>query len=373
VIDAVRDLLPRIRAAADAIEAGRRLPLELVHAIADAGVFRLCVPRALGGMEAHPAAMVDTLETIATADGSAGWCAMIGATSAIVSGYLPDGVARAIYGDPGVVTGGVFAPRGNGSAGGRRLPGVGALAVRVGERALRVAHGRMPRPRRRTTARRACSLFPASDVQIVDTWNVAGLRGTGSHDMTVDGVVVPAERSVSFMEDRPRASGPYTRFPSSAFLAIGIAAVALGIARAAIDELVRLAREKSPQGSRRTLAERGVVQAHVAEAEALVRSARTFVDDAIARAWRAAESEGTIGAAERAALRLAATHATVSAAKATDLMYDAGGGTSVYATSPLQRCFRDVHVATQHAMVGGSTYELTGRLLLGLETDVSQL
>jgi indole-3-acetate monooxygenase len=372
VIAAVRELLPRIRAAADEVEAGRRLPRELVHALADAGVFRLCVPRALGGLEAHPHRLVEALEAVASADGSTGWCAMIGATSGIVSGWLAEPVARAIYGDPRVVTGGVFAPRGTAVPEGGAFRVSGRWPFASGSEhcawllgGCLVRDGGPPRAR--------MLLLPASDVRILDTWNVVGLRGTGSHDMLVEGALVPAERSVSLAEDRPRAAGPLYAFPVFGLLAVGIAAVALGIARAAIDELRRLAREKAPQGSRRTLAERGVLQAQVAEAEALVRAGRAFVDDAIARAWTAAETTGAIGTTERVCLRLAATHATTSAARATDLMYGAGGGTSVYVASPLQRSFRDVHVATQHAMVGASTYELAGRLFLGLDTDVSQL
>jgi alkylation response protein AidB-like acyl-CoA dehydrogenase len=210
-------------------------------------------------------------------------------------------------------------------------------------------------------------------VRILDTWHVAGLRGTGSHDMTVDDVVVPAERSVSIVDDRPRADGPLYAFPVFGLLAIGIAAVALGIARAAIDELVRLARAKTPEGSRRTLAERPAVQVDVAQAEALVGAARAHLDTAIDRAWEAATQRGAIALEDRARLRLAATHATASAARATDLAYGAGGGSAIYAASPLQRCFRDVHVATQHMMVAPPTWELAGRVLLGIDTDVSQL
>jgi alkylation response protein AidB-like acyl-CoA dehydrogenase len=372
VIDAVRALLPRIRAAADDIEARRRLPAELVGALADTAVFRLCVPRSLGGLEAHPATLVDTLSAIAEADGSAGWCAMIGATSAVVSGRLSEAVAREVYGDPHAVTGGVFAPRGTAVPEGDafRVSGRWPFASGVEHCAWLmggciVRDGGPPRAR--------MFLFPASDVRVVDTWTVAGLRGTGSHDMAVDGVRVPAGRSVSLMGDPPRERGPLYAFPVFGLLAIGIAAVALGIARGAIDDLVRLAREKAPEGSRRTLAERGVVQAQVAEAEALVRAGRAFVGDAVARAWAGAESEGAIGTTERAMLRLAATQATAGAARATDLMYAAAGGTAVYATCPLQRRFRDVHVATQHAMVAPATLELTGRILLGLDTDVSLL
>jgi alkylation response protein AidB-like acyl-CoA dehydrogenase len=116
-----------------------------------------------------------------------------------------------------------------------------------------------------------------------------------------------------------------------------------------------------------------MVQTQVSEAEALLRSGRAFLLEAVGDAWRAARADGVIGATERAAVRLAATHATRSAARAVDLMYDAGGGTSVYRTSVLQRCFRDVHVATQHMMVAPATFELTGRVLLGLDADVTQL
>jgi alkylation response protein AidB-like acyl-CoA dehydrogenase len=374
VIDAVRPLLERIRAAADAIEAERRLPLELVDGLADAGVFRACVPRGLGGAELHPSALVDVLAAVAAADGSAGWCAMIGATSGVVAAYLDDAVAREIYAsDPRIVTGGVFAPLGTAVAerGGYRVTGRWPFASGCEHCAwlmggCLVRDGDMP-PQARMM------LFPASAVRVIDTWTVAGLRGTGSHDIAVDGVFVPADHAVSLATDRPRSRGPLYAFPVFGLLAVGIAAVALGIARAAIDELVRLAAEKTPQGSRRRLGERSVVQAEVARAEALVRAGRAFLDDAIARAWQAAEASGAIPTHDRAVLRLAATHATMNAARATDLAYTAGGGTSVYATSPLQRCFRDVRVATQHAMVGGSTLELAGRLFLGLDTDVALL
>ena len=372
MLDAVRALVPRIRAAADATEAERRVPRDLVDALIDTGVFRLCVPRALGGVEAHPRVLTDVLATIAAADGSTGWCAMIGATSGLVSAYLPEPIAREIYADPRAVTGGVYAPCGSAVPTGDAFRVSGRWPFASGsQHCTWLMGGAVVRDDGPPRAR--MMLFPAADVRIVDTWYVSGLRGTGSHDMTVDDVLVPAVRSVSLTDDRPRVPGALYAFPAFGLLALGIAAVALGIARAAIDELVRLAGAKRPQSSRRTLAERGVVQAEVGRAEALVRSGRAFLDDAIDRAWVRAETDGAIGTAERVGLRLAATHATDSAARATDLVYNAGGGTSVYAASPLQRCFRDVHVATQHAMVGGATWELAGRILFGLDTDTSQL
>ena len=349
--------------------------------LAEAGIFRLCVPRSLGGVEADPATMIRVIETLARADGAAGWSAMIGATSGVASGYLPDDAAREIYGSsPDVISGGAFAPHGKAvvSDGGYRVTGrwpfasgcehctwlMGGSIIVEGERPRLLPNG-MPDSR--------LMLFPATAARVIDTWTVAGLRGTGSHDITVEDLFVPAAHTFSLVTDRPRARGPLYAFPVFGLLALGIAAVALGVARAAIDELTRLAGGKTPTGSQRRLAERPTVQAQVAEAEGVLGAARAFVFESVGAAWERAQSDGAIDVTTRARLRLAATQATLAAVRATDLMYTAGGGTAVYATSPLQRQFRDVHVVTQHIMVAPATLELAGRILLGLEADTSML
>lgn len=379
-LEAVRALVPAIRERADEIERGRRVPLDLVRGLAEAGAFRMCIPRALGGGEEDVATLLQVIETLAEADGSAGWIVMIGATSGLVSGYMPAAAARDIYGDPDVITGGVFAPRGQAVAvdGGYRAKGrwafgsgsehcswlLGGCLVMEDGKPKMVGRG-IPDSR--------MMLFPVSDVRIHDTWTVSGLRGTGSHDFEVSEVFVPSERAISLMSDRPVADGPLFRFPVFGLLALGIAAVATGIARTAIDELVRIAGGKTPTGSKRLLGERGVVQMQVAQAEAALQSSRAWLRHSVDEAWESARTSGVIPVEQRATLRLAATEATTRATRAVDLMYEAGGGTAIYATSPLQRCFRDVHVVTQHAMVAQSTYELTGRLLLGLDTDSAML
>lgn len=375
----VHELAPRIRAAALQIEQGRRLLPELAVELAQQGLFRMCVPQALGGLEVDAATLVRVIEATAIADGSTGWCVMIGATSGMTAAYLPAAAGRTMYATPTAIAGGVFAPMGKAIQvdGGYRVSGRWSFAsgcqhcdwlmggcVIIEDGKPRMLPAGVPETR--------MMLFPAGAAEVHDTWDVAGLRGTGSHDIRVHDLFVPAEFSVSFTLDRPQYPGRLYAFPVFGLLALGIAGVALGIARRAIDELCGLATDKTPTGSRRKLVDRAVVQMQVAQAEAQLRAARALVFDTIDDSWQAAAT-APLDLTARALLRLAATHATATAAQVVDLMYSAGGGSAIYAHHPLQRCLRDVHVATQHMMVAQPTYELTGRVLLGVETDTTLL
>jgi alkylation response protein AidB-like acyl-CoA dehydrogenase len=211
--------------------------------------------------------------------------------------------------------------------------------------------------------------FEPSQVELLDTWRVAGLKGTGSGDYAVREAFVPEGRWVSLIGGgAPVVETPVSGLPFLGMLAAGVCSVALGLARRAHHELIELAGGKKPSGSSRTLAERPVVQQEVARAEAAFRSARAFLREVVAEA--SASSSPSPERARR--LRLAATDATWRSAEAVDLMYTAGGGSSLFEDSPLQRVFRDVHVATQHGMVAGRTYEPLGRMALGLPTDTRQ-
>jgi len=212
-------------------------------------------------------------------------------------------------------------------------------------------------------------LMPRGEVELIDTWDSVGMRGTGSGDMAARSVRVPRGRSVSFITDSPVESGSLYAFPPFGLLALGIAAVASGNARAALDDFKALATAKKGAGSSRTLASRGTVQADFARAEAALESARALVTVTVAEAWQRATAGAPLDTGVRARLRLAATHLTRTAAEVARTAYDLAGGTSVYSLSPLQRRFRDAHVATQHMMVAPPTYELAGRVLLGLPTD----
>jgi alkylation response protein AidB-like acyl-CoA dehydrogenase len=216
-------------------------------------------------------------------------------------------------------------------------------------------------------------LAPAGEVEIIDTWHTSGLRGTGSNDFAMHDAFIPDGRSVQPFAARPTTDAPLARFPNFTLLASGVAASLLGMARRAIDELIALASGKVPMFSSRTLAQSALTQVDVARAEATLGAARAFLLDELALAWEAALAGERVPEARRARIRLAATHAALASAEAVDLAYHAGGGSSVFAANPLQRCFRDVHTGTQHLQVTTRVYETVGRLLLGLETDTAAL
>jgi alkylation response protein AidB-like acyl-CoA dehydrogenase len=365
------------RLAADT-EAARQLPPELVAALRREGFMRLGVPAALDGGEAPPAVTLQVAEELARGDASTGWCVGIAATASLMSAYLEPEVGREILGSPDSVAAGVVAPRGRATPepGGLRVSGrwpfcsgithsdwlfAGALVASDDESA---GSGGAPEVR--------LMAMPTRDLEILDTWHVSGLKGTGSHDVVASDVLVPRERTISLTTDQP-VDGALYRFPLFGFLALSIAVPALGNARGAVEDLLALAAAKTPTGSQRTLAERPATQARIGEADAALRAAQLFFYDAVDRAWEAASSGEPISIELRRELRLAATHATRTSAQVVSSMYDLGGASSIYEGSPLQRRFRDAHVATAHFQVAPPTWELAGRLLLGLPTDTAQL
>jgi len=367
---------------APVIEASRRLPEEAIAALTSAGVWKLLVPKAYGGAEASASTLLAVIDEVARADGSAGWCVMIAATSGLMSAYLDDEVARAAYGDDGAITSGVFAPMGRAirEGDGYRVSGRWPFASGCEHAAWRMGGVLLDRgddggpdllPSGAPHVRSV--LFRAAETRVIDTWQTSGLRGTGSHDVEVNDVHVPASRCFSLFTPPSRHDAAIYRVPFFGVLAAGVAAVSLGIARASIDALVELARGKRGLGSKRSIAHRELVQLRVAQAEAKVRGARALLFDAIGELEARVAAGAEAKLRDRAVARLAASHAASESAAAVDLMYEAGGATSIYASHPLQRHFRDVHVATQHVMVSPTATTLAGRVLLGVESDTSTL
>jgi alkylation response protein AidB-like acyl-CoA dehydrogenase len=359
-----------VRAALTEMDEIRRLPPSIVDPLTAAGVFRMGVPSELGGPETPLLRQLETFEELGRADGSVGWCAMIGALTSASAGYLPEVEAKAIFADPDARVGGIVAPTGRAVIDGDRLRLTGRWAFGSGVThsdwfAVGALVGDPPAVR--------MLFMPTNELEIEDTWDTSGLRGTGSNHVRAENIRVPSSRSFALPFPEPIAHGPLYRFPLFSSLAVGVASVALGIARDALDELDVLATGKTPTGQVRTLGQRSHIQRERAEAEAELRSARALLFSSVERIWQLAEEGSDPAVVDRAALRLAATHAVRTSARVVDRAYDAGGGTSIFSDSRLQRDFRDVHAITQHMVVGVPTLEVIGRVLLGVETDVTQL
>ena len=377
---AVRPVLAELAGRAAEMEEVRRLPADLALKMAQAGVFRMVTPARFGGYEAAPLQIVETLEAIATANASAGWCAMIAATTALNAAFMAPEDAAVVYADPLTITSGVFAPMGKAVVedGAYRVSGrwqwgsgsanctwlCGGCTVWEGGEMKRLASG-APDIR--------MMVFPASEATLHDTWHVMGLKGTGSGDIEVRDILVPRGRSVSLFSDAPRENGRLFKFPVFGLLALGVSAVALGNSRGAIDSFRALATVKKNQGSAKTLAERQNVQTAYADCEARWRSARAYLMSETDRLWEVAGQARDIPTGPRADLRLACTHMTRVGADICRTLYDLGGGAALFEASDLQRRFRDAHAITQHIVTAPATYELIGRVGFGLTTDTSML
>ena len=373
LVERAMEIAPALHDRSEEIERGRRVPADVALQLAELGMFRMLVPQALRGFEVPPRVMVDVLFELARGDAACAWHVMTGATNGVLSAYLPLARSQALWGeDPKLITAGVFAPMGRATPveGGFELTGRWPFASGCENAAWLMGGGFVEGETKAGRPLVRSFLFERRHVEVKDTWHVSGLCGTGSHHIEVDGIVVPEEHSCLLGVDAPRHDGALYRFPVFGLLAAGVAAVALGIGRAAIDAFSTLAKTK--RAGSRMLAQQEDAQRDVAHAEGEVRSGTAFLRATCDEAFELAQA-GPLTAQQRAMLRLAVTRATWSAVRAVDAMYHAGGGSSLYRTSSLQRHFRDVHAVTQHIMVSPQVDKLVGRVLLGVETDITQL
>lgn len=374
LIAAARALAPAIGEAQAETEQAGRLPAPLLAAMTEAGLFRLYLPRVLDGPELDPIAFTRVIEAVARVDGATGWNLTVGAVYSALAGFLREDVARMIWADPGTVIAGTINPTGRAVAvpGGYRVSGrwgygSGILHSTWVLGNCVVIEGEEPRRQPDGSPEMRVVLMPRAACIVHDTWHVNGLRGTGSHDYEIADCFVPEERTLVAFTAAPTQPGTLYACPFITIFAASIAAPALGIARGAIDALVALAQAKTPTGARSLLRDRTAVQVAVAQAEALVGSGRAFLFETLGALWATMGAGEPVTLAQRAMVRIACAHAAISAARAVDLMYEAGGATANYTTSPLERAFRDVHAATQHIAVVPHNYELGGRVLLGLD------
>jgi alkylation response protein AidB-like acyl-CoA dehydrogenase len=381
VLRAAIGLTEQIRAASAEIERGRRLPAGIAAAMKDAGVFGMAMPRAWGGLEVDPLTQFRIIEALAMADGSVGWCAMIGCDGGYMTAFLDQDVGRAMYPDLLMATAAAATTTGQAVRvpGGYRVSGrfpfvsgsnhcewlwLGCVVHENG--VARVDGNGVPQTRQ--------CFVRLSECDILDTWHTTGLRGTGSNDVVVRDMFVEEARTFSFQDPALiKRPGPLYAFPFL-FIAKG-AAPALGIARHAIDAVIESAATKPAR--RYTIGERieaakllrddVYVQDAVGRAETRLAAARAYYFHVMGDLWVTLLAGRQPSERQVALFTAAYAHVVGVCVDVVQLVYKAAGGTAVYQKGPLDRCLRDVLTMNQHAIGTSRTYEMAGRLLLGLE------
>jgi alkylation response protein AidB-like acyl-CoA dehydrogenase len=379
IVAAARGVGPVLAAHADITERERRLARPSLDALRGAGLFRLFTPRALGGLETDPVTFARVVEEVSTFDSAAGWAFQAGNTGAWWASRLsPHGVAEVFADGPDLIMSASFSPphRAQEVSGGYQVTGRGPLASTIHDSQWvmmsAVVHDG-GQPRMTPMGPEVVGLvMRTSDVEIIDTWDSLGMRGTDSNDIAAHGAYVPASRAFHLRPDHvPSApfDGPLYRMPALAATFTIIAPVALAIAGGAIREVRDIVSTKVPLGSMKTARDRGAVQAAVAEAEATLRSARLFFYEALATAWERAVAGRPFMLEDKADLMLASTWAVRSSAHATDLMHRMGGTNGIYRRSRLERHFRDAQTVRHHGFVSDSRLETVGQVLLGVTPE----
>ncbi|MCK9519115.1 MAG: acyl-CoA dehydrogenase family protein [Dehalococcoidia bacterium] len=369
-----RELTEYVRSLAPEIEASRRIPAELVDALARAGLFHLLVPKSLGGGEVHPVTAAQVVEELAFADGSTGWCVMLAHQTSGFAGLIPEEHAREIWGNGGIVAG---TARPIGRAVVTDVPARGYMVSGRWPFASGSSHATWfggecvvydgDAPRKDATGNdvtRMC-LVPREAVTIHDTWHTMGLRGTASHDFSMEPTFVPEGKAFPMIGGVP--AHPWRLYRAMPLLFINHGSHSLGIGRAAVAEAKELMRTKIGWGTDKPLREQARMQLVLAEAVALVESARCFLYDSANTLWDAPEEEIEVRTLDRSHVRLANNHAATASLRAVDQLHSALGTTSIFTKSPLDRQFRDIHTAAAHVMVGPVSNEAAGRVELGLE------
>jgi alkylation response protein AidB-like acyl-CoA dehydrogenase len=370
---ALHGVLPRVRERRAEIEEARRLPLDLVNDLAATGIFRLGVPRALGGDEADALDLLRAIETVSTADGSTGWCSMLAIGGGIVAGYMREDGAREVFADPCAPTALVADPAGAAvrEGDGLRVSGRWRFAsgiTHAGWAVLGCIVMKDGAPNMTPHGPEIAHVFvPVKDAQIHDTWHVSGLRGTGSNDVSCENVFVPSSRVLSLFDPTGFRPEPLYQMPVLTQVAPAIAVVALGIARSALDEVSELAQAKVPSMSAARLAERPVAQIEIARAEGELGAARSFLYDTCDDVWQTCVAGDAPSMRQRSLCRIASNQATEVAARVARTASTLAGSHSVYNTSSLQRHARDADVITHHFTQSQHVWEDAGRALMGLE------
>ena len=384
VVRAAVTLKPELRRYREEIEREQRMPPALVEQLREAGLYKMVIPRTLGGLQLDTLTYLRAVEVLAEGCGSVGWNLGNGGVGQLVTLGLPDDGVEEIYGKradtiiagTAVPGGGQAVPVENGyRVSGRWSFGSGCQEASwmLGSFQVLGDDGK-PRPHPDGGSLYWRGVFQRSEAEIVPgSWDVAGLRGTGSFDWTVDDVFLPERRTmpqvgIPLENQWSRWPGVVYGLPVQCWVGPHHSAVITGIARAGIDALIELAGGKQPRGRPAgLLCENPQVQDAVGRADAILNAGRAYRTAMIAELWNTVAAGNETTLEQRARCRLASVYAADCARDAMDLMYRAGGSTSFMRPSRLAECWRDLHTVGQTVTIAPEWYPIGGRVYLGLD------
>ncbi|MDR6918230.1 alkylation response protein AidB-like acyl-CoA dehydrogenase [Pseudomonas sp. 3296] len=357
---AFQQVLDEVRQRRDEFDAGSHVPRDMIERFKQIGIYRAATPKCFGGDALAPALFLQMIERISEADGSAGWVASFGSAGVYLAALPPQTLAEIYADSPDLVFAGGLFPLQPAEAvdGGWQVSGTwkfasgckGAdlLGVGIG------AAGGKPRT----------AVFRADQVDIVENWDVVGLKGTGSHDLRVTDKHID-ERWTFIRGGVATIDEPLFRYPSIAYAAQVLAVVNLGLARAALDEVSRMAAGSGITGAPK-MADRAYVRIEIAKAEAQLAAARGFFYNATEQVWNSILAGHPVTPEQTSLLRLSAIHVSQAGAAVVQSAYSLAGTTAIYLRHPLQRYLRDSMVVTQHAFLSEGLYDGAGSVFLGV-------
>ena len=374
-LEKVQGLAPIIREHADRAEREAQMPREVADAFHEAGMFRILIPREMGGADLTVPDQLRLCEEVARVDGSVGWNLAICSGGPLFGRNLSRAAFEKIYGDRRGVSAGSLNPMTTQITavdGGWRLSGKATYASGSAQATYLMAAGLVlrngaPQIVDGVPVLRA-GLFPIAHAKILNTWSTAGMRGTGSNDCVFENVFVPDEFTFDWLNAKSSwQRGPMGIIPLQLQAAGNLASAVLGTARHALDTLNEIARVKVPAATRNTLRERPIAQTQFAQAEGLLQAARAYFYNSSDEIWRKGEAGESFSLEDRAHARLAVVTSVKLAVQAVDLVADAAGMNSAQTSCPIERCWRDVHTASQHVLMNTARFEVVGRVLFGLD------
>ncbi len=380
VLRRAQAMVETLRAAKGTIEAARELPANVVKALHEARLFRLLLPRSVGGDEIDLVTMVEVARIISAADASTAWCLGQGGGCAMTASFLEAEAAQRLFGPANAVLAWGAGVQGTAveADGGYRIRGRWTFASGSRHATLLGAHCKIVdangKPRLRADGRPAdlTALFPREKANMDDVWHVVGLKGTGSDSYEVDDIYVTASDTVD-RENMESAKVPGTlfKFPNGMAYSATFGGVSLGIARGMLDDLKALAVKKTPRGASSSLLENGMFQGDLGRLEARWRAARALLLETVGAVWSDVDQGRALSLQHRIDWRLAATHAINEACQVSVDAYRAAGQNAIFENAPFEQRLRDAMSAAQQVQGRATHYMTVGRHLLGLAPDTT--